>query len=78
MPALELVVITPSLVLSEEASPFAPVQQEEIERKKNKAIGKKVRRKAKSSEGEDLSHEQGSLDDRELGHYLFAHSKAAS
>ncbi|EHA8586187.1 hypothetical protein COCNU_scaffold000005G000010 [Cocos nucifera] len=37
-----------------------------MERKKKKAVSKKVGRKVKSSEGEDLSQEQGSLDDREV------------
>ncbi|EHA8586397.1 hypothetical protein COCNU_scaffold000313G000030 [Cocos nucifera] len=56
----------PSLALSDEAIPLAPVRQEEaVEKKKKRAIGKKVGRKAKSSKGGDLGQEQDSLDDRE-------------
>ncbi|KAG1370072.1 hypothetical protein COCNU_15G004380 [Cocos nucifera] len=63
VPALEPVVTAPSPVLSDEAASSAPVQQEEVMERKKKAVGKKVGRKVKSSEGEDLSQEQGSLDD---------------
>ncbi|KAG1360576.1 hypothetical protein COCNU_09G000390 [Cocos nucifera] len=37
-----------------------------MEKKKKRAVGKKVRRKAKSSKGGDLGQEQGSLDNREV------------
>ena len=71
VPTLEPAIIALSPALSDEAVPPAPVQQEGVmERKKKKAIGKKVGRKAKNSEGKDLSQEQGSLDDREIIHLL--------
>ncbi|KAG1360571.1 hypothetical protein COCNU_09G000340 [Cocos nucifera] len=67
VPALKPVVIMLSPALSDEATPLAPVLQKGVmERKKKRTIGKKVERKAKSSKGEDLSQEHGSLDDREV------------
>ncbi|EHA8588133.1 hypothetical protein COCNU_scaffold004190G000010 [Cocos nucifera] len=65
MLAFEPTIIVPSLTLSDEAGPPAPIWQEDVmERKKKRAVGKKVGRKAKGSEGEDLSQEQNFLDDR--------------
>ncbi|EHA8588391.1 hypothetical protein COCNU_scaffold004987G000020 [Cocos nucifera] len=64
VPTLEPTIIALSLALSDEAAPPAPVWQERVmERKKKTTIDKKIGHKAKGSEGEDLSHEQGSLDD---------------
>ncbi|EHA8586233.1 hypothetical protein COCNU_scaffold000110G000110 [Cocos nucifera] len=75
IPALEPIVTTSILVLSDVAAPSAPVQQEKVmEKRKKKAVGKKVRRKIKSSEGEDLSQEQGSLDYREIVQVLMERS----
>ncbi|KAG1339274.1 hypothetical protein COCNU_04G015800 [Cocos nucifera] len=65
-PALDPVVTVPIPILSDEAAPSAPVQQEKVVERKKKTVGKKVRWKVKSSKGEDLSQGQDSLDDREV------------
>ncbi|EHA8587673.1 hypothetical protein COCNU_scaffold002951G000030 [Cocos nucifera] len=72
---LEPIVTTSSPVLSDEATPSAPAQQEKVvERKKKKAVGKKVKQKVKSSEEEDLSQEQDSLNNREVVQSLIEES----
>ena len=66
-PALKPIITASSPILYDEAAPSAPIQQEKVvERKKKKAIGTKVRWKVKNSKGEDLSQEQGFLDNREV------------
>ncbi|EHA8587107.1 hypothetical protein COCNU_scaffold001445G000010 [Cocos nucifera] len=63
--------IAPSPTLPDEVAALAPPEQGKfVEKKKKKAIGKKVRRKVRHSSGENSGQEQASLDDWKVIHSL--------
>ncbi|EHA8586789.1 hypothetical protein COCNU_scaffold000938G000010 [Cocos nucifera] len=75
VPVLGIAVVASSPAVFEEVAPSAPLQQEEVvERKKRKAIEKKVGRKAGNSRGKGPSQKQASLNDRKVVHSLMVGS----
>ncbi|EHA8590250.1 hypothetical protein COCNU_scaffold016396G000010 [Cocos nucifera] len=67
MPAPKPSTTVPTLTPSEEVAPSAPLQLEEaIEKKKKRAISKKVGRRVGSSESGGPDQEQASLDDQKV------------
>ncbi|EHA8586441.1 hypothetical protein COCNU_scaffold000388G000020 [Cocos nucifera] len=70
-----MAVASPSLTLPiEVTAPVPPEHGEVAEKKKKKAISKKLRRKVGHSSGENSGQKQASLDDQEVIHSLMKSS----